>query len=803
VFAELAQDPGASETSTRAKSADTVSTKFKTSLAQLMDTISKTSTQYVRCIKPNKVKSPSELDNNMVVEQLRCAGVIEAIKVSRAGFPARMTLKEFLQRFSILANAAAGLIFARGRAVVSSDAKAEAAAKEAVAMLKAKASDPTAACRALVAALVPAEAKGEKGMYEVGRTRVYFKSGVLETLEERRALLMQAAATEIGRCVRGAQARRLFLRQRQAVLMLQAAQRMHRKRAVFLKLRRAVVHLQERRRAQLARRRRSATRIQCAQRRRVAMQTLRRARRAAVKVQAAVRQRACRRQYLIDLAESKEQAKLENQVRALQAKLAAQEAAFAQRLQAESSAEPVAGQRVETPKDDSDASKELQETMSMLKALEAENQKLRLENQKQKEELSKLRDENRHLKDDLAAKSGQLQSMQRDHKQKQAHAADASPEARAISRQTSNHSQETSAAGAGLSSPAPNATSWLYKPMSNFWQDVECCMIPFIKDKTEVHMKMGPNIVMVDPESKHCSLVWMPCMRLGHGYRRYMSFIIESPAATTSEDHSIGDSFLLRSTHTQRYVTVHREVLKGFFLRATAAKQEEASIFTVAPLAPTSMSNGVGLGDEVGTAAEHLFALRLQSDSKVMKLSTDGHVTMSDVKEADINIRNTRITASLEMLLARDEYEIEVQQPQIGIVLSKATPLRVVDLASWPVNRPNGPPALTSGRVHAGDILSSVSGQDVRGIPCNDVLDMIACKRPVTLGFTVPGPADGLPASISSISRYSDGQISPVKKSAPSSLQGLANHLGFGKRSNRSRSDEQPPEPAKVETISI
>lgn len=40
---------------------DTVATKFKVSLQQLMETIGQTSTQYVRCIKPNQKKSPVEV----------------------------------------------------------------------------------------------------------------------------------------------------------------------------------------------------------------------------------------------------------------------------------------------------------------------------------------------------------------------------------------------------------------------------------------------------------------------------------------------------------------------------------------------------------------------------------------------------------------------------------------------------------------------------------------------------------------------------------------------------------------------
>jgi len=82
---------------------NTVSTKFKTQLAQLMGTIGATRVQYVRCLKPNQVKSKDVFTMNMVVEQLRCAGVIEAIRISRAGFPNKVKHREFLDRFGLLA----------------------------------------------------------------------------------------------------------------------------------------------------------------------------------------------------------------------------------------------------------------------------------------------------------------------------------------------------------------------------------------------------------------------------------------------------------------------------------------------------------------------------------------------------------------------------------------------------------------------------------------------------------------------------------------------------------------------------
>ena len=46
--------------------ADTVTTKFKSQLGSLMNTITGTDVQYVRCIKPNAVKSRQIFDRNMV-----------------------------------------------------------------------------------------------------------------------------------------------------------------------------------------------------------------------------------------------------------------------------------------------------------------------------------------------------------------------------------------------------------------------------------------------------------------------------------------------------------------------------------------------------------------------------------------------------------------------------------------------------------------------------------------------------------------------------------------------------------------
>ena len=39
----------------------------------------------------------------MVAEQLRCAGVVEAVRVARASYPNRLKHRDFLQRFLFLA----------------------------------------------------------------------------------------------------------------------------------------------------------------------------------------------------------------------------------------------------------------------------------------------------------------------------------------------------------------------------------------------------------------------------------------------------------------------------------------------------------------------------------------------------------------------------------------------------------------------------------------------------------------------------------------------------------------------------
>ncbi|ODQ77115.1 hypothetical protein BABINDRAFT_181907 [Babjeviella inositovora NRRL Y-12698] len=79
----------------------TVGTKHKEQLADLMDQLSSTTPHFVRCILPNNMKLPKKFDKQLVLDQLRCNGVLEGIRIARSGYPNRIFFKDFLPRYSI------------------------------------------------------------------------------------------------------------------------------------------------------------------------------------------------------------------------------------------------------------------------------------------------------------------------------------------------------------------------------------------------------------------------------------------------------------------------------------------------------------------------------------------------------------------------------------------------------------------------------------------------------------------------------------------------------------------------------
>ena len=75
-----------------------VLTTFKVQLNFLLKTI-ETNTYYVRCLKPNDDHVPCLLDKQSV-SQLKYAGVLEAVKVARAGYPIRFIKNIFIEKYN-------------------------------------------------------------------------------------------------------------------------------------------------------------------------------------------------------------------------------------------------------------------------------------------------------------------------------------------------------------------------------------------------------------------------------------------------------------------------------------------------------------------------------------------------------------------------------------------------------------------------------------------------------------------------------------------------------------------------------
>uniref|UniRef100_A0A3Q1EPM3 Myosin IG n=1 Tax=Acanthochromis polyacanthus TaxID=80966 RepID=A0A3Q1EPM3_9TELE len=79
----------------------TAATLFKNSIVALVDKLACKEPYYVRCIKPNEMKSPVLLDDARCQHQVAYLGLLENVMVRRAGFAYRQPYARFLQRYKM------------------------------------------------------------------------------------------------------------------------------------------------------------------------------------------------------------------------------------------------------------------------------------------------------------------------------------------------------------------------------------------------------------------------------------------------------------------------------------------------------------------------------------------------------------------------------------------------------------------------------------------------------------------------------------------------------------------------------
>lgn len=168
----------------------TIWTKYKSQLASLMGNLKKTRSRYIRCLKPNRQKVPIIMEHIGTVEQLRCAGVVAAVTITRSAFPNRMENSVARYRYNTMWD------------------------KKAVPSTKTDSDTPEIAlskdCDALFTSALISKQEGDKKAFVVGKTRTYFRAGALEYLEGNRSSGMDGQAKQIQALVRGVLARKRF-----------------------------------------------------------------------------------------------------------------------------------------------------------------------------------------------------------------------------------------------------------------------------------------------------------------------------------------------------------------------------------------------------------------------------------------------------------------------------------------------------------------------------------------------------------------------------------------------------------------
>ncbi|XP_062948083.1 myosin-15 [Cynocephalus volans] len=170
----------------------TVTSLHKENIDKLMTNLKSTAPHFVRCIKPNTNKMPGVMDPYLVLQQLRCNGVLEGIQICCKGFPNRLPYADFKQRYCILNPRT----FPKNKFVSSRKAAEE--------LLGSLEIDHT--------------------QYQFGITKVFFKAGFLGQLEAMRDEKLSKVFTMFQARARGKLMRIKFqkiMEERDALLLIQ------------------------------------------------------------------------------------------------------------------------------------------------------------------------------------------------------------------------------------------------------------------------------------------------------------------------------------------------------------------------------------------------------------------------------------------------------------------------------------------------------------------------------------------------------------------------------------------------------
>uniref|UniRef100_A0A8D1VUV5 Unconventional myosin-X n=1 Tax=Sus scrofa TaxID=9823 RepID=A0A8D1VUV5_PIG len=196
----------------------TVSSQFKDSLHSLMATLSSSNPFFVRCIKPNMQKMPNQFDQAVVVNQLRYSGMLETVRIRKAGYAVRRPFQDFYKRYKVLLRNVALPEDVRGK------------------------------CTALLQLYDSSSSE-----WQLGKTKVFLRESLEQKLEKRREEEVTRAAMVIRAHVLGYLARKQYRKVLDCVVIIQKNYRAFLLRRRFLHLKKAAVVFQKQLRGQIAR----------------------------------------------------------------------------------------------------------------------------------------------------------------------------------------------------------------------------------------------------------------------------------------------------------------------------------------------------------------------------------------------------------------------------------------------------------------------------------------------------------------------------------------------------------------------
>ena len=229
-----------------------MTSQFASQLRSLRSSIDAARPYYVRCLKPNDDLLPDLFLPGVVAHQLRCAGVLEAVRVSRAGYPQRFFREEFVGRYRGLA--AGDLNRARKRAATRGRRSSGRAANGGGARWGYGHSrddgvgggdddneeEPCGVLVRAVTELILDRRRGAEGAddgagdagpdpadagLQVGKTKVFLRRGAYDALERLRAERLRDSATSIQAAVRAFLWRDYHLVLLRSIVLIQSSAR--------------------------------------------------------------------------------------------------------------------------------------------------------------------------------------------------------------------------------------------------------------------------------------------------------------------------------------------------------------------------------------------------------------------------------------------------------------------------------------------------------------------------------------------------------------------------------------------------